>query len=218
MKQEELVEKYSNLSHVANDHPLYGINSIEWHKLNHAYGSAYDVPPLLNAALSHTEYDREMAFDILNHSIWHQGTIYEASPHVVPFLYNMLTWILTPNKTWCGVLLANLATGNSYHEMLLLGTPRIASNRDYTIEIKRELTWVNTTKLAVEKQLPLLYQFVTNEDPWIRAHVAKAFGQYPAYAEQTLPLLENAIERESDEFSRDEIALVIEWLRKTKSV
>lgn len=69
---------------------LEGLDRIPWAKLTHAYGTATDVPINLRSIASEDPRKSEEALDRLIDSINHQGTIYSASSHAVPFLVELL--------------------------------------------------------------------------------------------------------------------------------
>ena len=64
---------------------LDGLDSVPWPSLEHAFGSASDVPGMLER-LSRGGRDSEEALDELFQTIWHQGTVYSATAEAVPFL------------------------------------------------------------------------------------------------------------------------------------
>ncbi len=63
---------------------FYKLNNIEWNKLSHAYGDASDVPELIEGLLSSDKKVFEEAIYELFGNIWHQGTVYEATPKAIP--------------------------------------------------------------------------------------------------------------------------------------
>ncbi|MFE0348802.1 hypothetical protein [Streptomyces griseoluteus] len=65
---------------------LAGLDDVDWAGLEHAYGSAHDVPGHIRALCGSDEEAREQAFISLSSSIFHQGSRYSASPAAVPFL------------------------------------------------------------------------------------------------------------------------------------
>ncbi|CAL9641744.1 hypothetical protein SUDANB176_06366 [Streptomyces sp. enrichment culture] len=65
---------------------LAGLDEVDWAGLEHAYGSAADVPGRLRDLCGDDETARGKALSGLFTSIFHQGSRYEASPHAVPFL------------------------------------------------------------------------------------------------------------------------------------
>jgi hypothetical protein len=69
---------------------LKDLDKVDWGKLKHAYGSAADVPKFLMALKSKDEDERMDAINQLQSTIWHQGSIYEASSYAVPFLIELL--------------------------------------------------------------------------------------------------------------------------------
>jgi tetratricopeptide (TPR) repeat protein len=66
------------------------LDQVKWSTLSHAYGDASDVPGLLRALGSPRPAVRQEALWGLFGNIVHQGTRYEASPHAVPFLLELL--------------------------------------------------------------------------------------------------------------------------------
>lgn len=79
---------------------LDGLEKVDWSRLHHAYGPAVDVPSLLRALVDPkaTLPAKRMAkgdtFDqavwILWGNVFHQGSVWQASAHVVPFLVEIL--------------------------------------------------------------------------------------------------------------------------------
>ncbi|CAL9378250.1 hypothetical protein [Streptomyces sp. Tu 3180] len=65
---------------------LAGLDEADRARLEHAYGSAADVPGRLRDLCGDDETVRGKALSGLFTSIFHQGSRYEASPHAVPFL------------------------------------------------------------------------------------------------------------------------------------
>lgn len=57
-----------------------------WAELEHAYGSAEDVPGQLRALASADEEEAGEALGELYGCILHQGSVYEASARAVPYL------------------------------------------------------------------------------------------------------------------------------------
>ncbi|MFD6986305.1 hypothetical protein ACFWAX_37350, partial [Streptomyces sp. NPDC059956] len=65
---------------------LAGLDDVDWAGLEHAYGSAHDVPGHIRTLCGSDDEAREQAFIRLFSSILHQGSRYSASPVAVPFL------------------------------------------------------------------------------------------------------------------------------------
>ncbi|WP_141581810.1 HEAT repeat domain-containing protein [Actinomadura sp. WMMA1423] len=91
--------------------PLAGLDDIDWAGLDHAYGSAEDVPGLLRALSSLEEEERDAALGELFTNIFHQGRRYGAAAAAVPFLLALASHPGTPERTGPLYLAAALAIG-----------------------------------------------------------------------------------------------------------
>lgn len=220
---EQLVAKYQTLRVQSNESILAELDTINWSSLRHAHGEASDVPALLTATLSKEENDREFAFILLHETIWHQGTVYEASAYVVPFLFKMLQSSETPDKSSVALLLASLADGTSYLEVHAFLNEEnektwrkilAKDGRDLETELAQELSWVRATREAVGKNLELLYGYIEHQEPTVREMIVKALVHYPESANDILPCLENALTNENNPYVKAEIELAIEKLQK----
>lgn len=61
-------------------------DDVDWSALRHAYGPATDLPDLIRAAGSVDADARNRAIYELWGTVWHQGTVYQATPAAVPYL------------------------------------------------------------------------------------------------------------------------------------
>jgi hypothetical protein len=68
---------------------LQGLDAVPWTDLEHAYGSAADVPDLLRRLLDPDPKVRSEVLTTLYGNVFHQGTRYPATAHVIPFLIEM---------------------------------------------------------------------------------------------------------------------------------
>lgn len=91
---------------------LDALTEVDWASEAHAYGPADDVPDLLTAVAAGGA-DADEAIDELFGSVWHQGTVYSASPHVVPFLAELVRSgaLSIRQRTQVVVLLHSIGTG-----------------------------------------------------------------------------------------------------------
>lgn len=92
--------------------PLAGLESVDWAVLHHAYGPATDVPGQLRALLSPDPEDRRRARHALSGNVYHQGTRWQASGHVVPFLAALAGRPETPERPAVLSLLRAVALGD----------------------------------------------------------------------------------------------------------
>lgn len=90
---------------------LDGLDAFDWAELQHAYGSAEDVPDLLRALRTDDAAAREQAMHALYGNIFHQGSRYEASAYAVPFLVALATDAHTPDRAAILALIGSLTVG-----------------------------------------------------------------------------------------------------------
>ncbi|WP_433182091.1 hypothetical protein [Actinoallomurus sp. CA-150999] len=91
---------------------LDGLETVSWAELHHAYGSAADVPGQLTALLSADAEERHQAYAQLYGNVYHQGTRWQASRHVVPFLTELADDPATPDRAAVVDLLRVVALGD----------------------------------------------------------------------------------------------------------
>lgn len=93
------------------DDPLAGLEAIDWSRLHHAYGPADDVPGQLRALSSPDPDVRRRAHHELRGNVFHQGTRWQVSHHVVPFLAALADDPATPDRPLVVALLRLVAIG-----------------------------------------------------------------------------------------------------------
>ncbi len=182
---------------------LEGLDAINWHGLEHAYGPADDVPGLLRNLASADDQVREGAHYKLYGNLYHQGTIYEATAYAVPFLLELAANESVPDRGWILAYLANLARGTSFisvHQHLPELFPQLApGNRTAEIEaqLAQELRWVEDTRAAVRRGLPLYLRLLDHAEPSIRAAATYPLAQMREDADSILPALARRLAIES---------------------
>jgi hypothetical protein len=78
---------------------LDGLDQIDWASLgHHVYGKHEEIPANIRALLSEDETVREEARNFLLGGGQDSGDIYETTPHIIPFLIELLTYNQTPDK------------------------------------------------------------------------------------------------------------------------
>jgi hypothetical protein len=197
------------------------IHNIPWSELKHAYGNADDVPELLMDLVHEDEDARQSALYQLFGNVWHQGTVYEATSYVVPYLVNLLKSSTTPNRDLVAGLFAAIANGSGYlevHAQSHLSSKEkwqdVKSDSDADIgeQLDLERKWVAAVRRAVDSHLDMLYEFIQHEVWDIRYEVASALGKYPNHAKDSLPILMAALEHELDGQIREAIEVSIQQL------
>lgn len=201
---------------------LHDIDEMDWSRLHHAYGEASDVPGLLRGLASEDEDIRMEALYGLCGTIWHQGSIYEASPHAVPFLLEMLESPEVPEKTGIVLLVAELADGAASLEQFAAEDNELSRSfreylkqegRDFAEELENERTYLQATREGVGAGIELLFKYLRHEEHSVRESVARALANYPQRALELIPLLKDAREAETEDYVRDTIDAAIVELR-----
>jgi HEAT repeat protein len=129
---------------MGDTNPLAGIEFVDWENLQHAYGSAEDVPDCLRRLLSPDKDVREDTLDELYSNIYHQDTRYTASVAAIPFLYRLLDDPKTPDRDNIIELLVMLAVG--------INTPDEPLGADIVEWLKTEAEMRQPGYLAKRKQ------------------------------------------------------------------
>lgn len=195
---------------------LNGLDEVNWAGLAHAYGPATDVPGQIRDLLSPDENVRQRALWALHGNIYHQGTIYQATAHAVPFLLEVLE---APECRVPAELLV-LLTGivNGFDEMWLPEGMPVAERREQAIggdvvlasapgfdpeswgdldddeplsdeDMARLYSYLWVTAYdAVRAGVPLFRRMLRSE-PAVRTTAAYALAWFPEDAEESLRAL-----------------------------
>lgn len=139
---------------------LGNLDAIDWKSLRHAYGEASDVPKLIRALVSDHPGKREGALDALFSTIWHQGTVYSASPAAVPFLVELLDTDAQEDLPAILELLAHLATGSPDEEETATPNPAAAARE------------------AVARGVPVYARRLGHAEPAVRVAAAYVLGLF----------------------------------------
>ncbi|MFK0111706.1 HEAT repeat domain-containing protein [Streptomyces sp. NPDC091217] len=75
-----------------------GLHDIDWASMEHAYGSAEEVPALLWALRSPDAGERSQALDRFHGAVHHQGDVYPSTAASLPFLFELAADGVTPDR------------------------------------------------------------------------------------------------------------------------
>jgi len=205
---------------------LEGLQEIDWSSLSHAYGKAGDVPDLIRGLLDSEPQRRHECLYQLYGTIWHQGTIYEASAYAVPFLFELLRSLDTPDRSGIAMLLADLADGAHPLELYTDPGDKMSQlvrkgledeGRDFEVEVQAGRVWERATRAAVGEVLDVLIEYLRDEEPEIRATVAQALARFPERAQDFLPRLEAALKSERQDYVRESLNATFSALKQTEN-
>ncbi|MFF4536310.1 HEAT repeat domain-containing protein [Streptomyces aureus] len=85
-----------------------GIDEVDWASMEHAYGSAADVPELLRGLASPLPQERETALDGMYGAVHHQGDVYDSTLASIPFLFALAEHPGLPDRGGIVELLASI--------------------------------------------------------------------------------------------------------------
>jgi hypothetical protein len=201
---EELKAKYAVPDSRVDDTLLAGLSTVNWKELSHAHGEASDIPALLRGAVSQNEYDRGFSFALLHETIWHQGTIYEATRYAVPFLINLLDNPETPEKMSIVLLLWAISKGH----------PCVSENNkwlkeyyaqqgiDFQTAVQESIKDVRLAREAVERGLDNYISLLEDDDYKLRWYVIPLLLAFPEASTRTLSVIHSRIIAETNDVIR----------------
>ena len=185
------------------------LDRIDWGRLEHAFGSAKDVPELIRDLTSRRRKRRERALYELFGNIHHQGTVYSATAAAVPFLAELLRSDDTDPRVRVELagLLQAIAGGSSY---LDVHRPLFQEGGETIDEdtLAEELTRVRAARDAVGDELPSLAPLIGTGSRELSLSVAALAARFPEQAERALPLVQRAHAAASTPASSRPLALV----------
>jgi len=181
---------------------LDDLDAVPWRALRHALGAATDVPRLIRALTSHERAERQAGLTQLFACLLHQGAVYEATPHALPFLFELLEQPAVADKSWIAFLVASIAAGQGYLSTHSAHEPhwrKLLAERGTTLEAELgiEAELVHSVQVEVGKRAQLLVPFLNDSQSEIRAAVARALGRQTAQASALIPELLAAEARET---------------------
>jgi hypothetical protein len=190
---------------------LRHLDAVNWPQLQHAYGSAGDVPAQIRGLLSSHVSIRDDSLSSLFGNIWHQGTVYEATVYAIPFLAEILRSDAAPDRPPIAMLLACITAGHGFLEVhAAQNEARFREMLDrhgqsLEQELEREREIVARVRAEAVKVLPFLIPYLNDAESEVRASVAEALAAIPDVGAAHVGLLRNALDLETDAEARQRI-------------
>ncbi len=193
---------------------LEGLDKVDWSRLSHAYGEAGNVPDLIRAVLSDDPELRDRALQELFSTIWHQGTVYSATAHAVPFLVELLAAPGVAEKESIFSLLSCIAEGHSYtdvHAALFdpMGAASPEEQRERASALSQELEWVQAARQAVEAGVETYLDLLADEDPEVQISAISMLSLCQSRAAWVIPELVARIPAQADPKRRAALILAV---------
>lgn len=156
---------------------MHTIDSIPWNKLSHAYGEdASDLATWLQILVTtHSEEVFETNLSHIDFVICHEGSVYSATPYVVPFLIDVLPKCPVSSRAQLVNLLARIADGRSTYAQNEFLPPEIKYGYmdpiEYDERMKEQLNWVENCQIEVWKGFELYLSLLNDEVTAVRIEV-----------------------------------------------
>ena len=183
---------------------LSDLDDVNWSSLQHAYGSAADVPALIRSLVSSSPEVRKQAIYDAFGNIWHQGTVYEATVEAVPFLVRIAVTAGVPDRGRVIELLAAIAAGTGYvsvHRTMMTGVDEWDAAELDAHEAKERLC-IEAVGERLAQAAPDLVMLLDDPDTDVRPAVCWLLGRIPARADLITTALLGRYDHESDDLCR----------------
>lgn len=195
---------------------LDGLDNIPWKTLNHAYGSAEDIPDLIRALTYDSDNIREKTLYTLYSNIWHQGTVYQATAYAVPFLIELLSASNVTRKYDILIYLSHLAEGNSYLDEY--GELLFNDDKQETEAYKNQLEELNhgkRTRHAVRDGIETYFQLLFNKQEELHTRMAVPYllAKFPEHHSVIVPRLKQVLPDEPHRLIRASIIQALRYLQ-----
>lgn len=177
---------------------LEGLEVINWHALEHAYGMADDLPDLLRSLASADAPFRQDALSKLYSNIYHQGTVFEATVYAIPFLIELIQTEAVKDRDKILIYLAHLARGHSYleeHQNLLFYSDEL-DNSEFQVQIQQETTWARHVNYAVCSGTNIYLNLLEHNDSKFRTAAPYILACCQQRASEIIPHLKHCLAQE----------------------
>jgi hypothetical protein len=162
-----------------------GLDDIDWHAMQHAYGPADEVPDLLRGLISDDPAVRESALDGMYGAVHHQGDVYDCTIASIPFLLEAVAHPGLPGRGAIVELLASIAGEDGEDEVL-----------DGEEDLYRRAS------VAVAAAYPLLVDLLDDPDPLVRRAAPVALRACGGRAAEVATALQERLPVETDAEAR----------------
>jgi HEAT repeats len=179
---------------------LEGLEAINWHELEHAYGEASDVPYLLRNLASADAKTRQDALSELYSNIYHQGTVFEATVYAVPFLIELSQNEAVRDRDKILIYLAHLTRGHSYlevHQDSLFYAKEL-NQPEFQAQIQRETLWVRNVNYAVWADPKVYLNLLEDDEPQLRIAASYTLACCQQNSTEIVPRLKQYLTQEQN--------------------
>ncbi|HEY4410317.1 MAG TPA: hypothetical protein VGO87_10580 [Acidimicrobiia bacterium] len=152
---------------------LEGLDAVEWRTRSHAFGEASNLPSLLRRVAAGGSDGHEAVGELFN-TVWHQGTVYDATAVAVPFVGELAgSDDVEPDlRELLMALLFAIGRGQGYWEVHRASAgERLPHDLDEQLAL--EESWVRASREAVAREASTLLNAIDRlpERLWLPAAV-----------------------------------------------
>lgn len=193
---------------------LEGLEVINWHELEHAYGMADDVPELLRSLASADAPSRQDALSKLYSNIYHQGTVFEATVYAIPFLLELSQTEAVQDRDKILIYLAHLARSHSYLEerQNLLFYNDELDRPEFQVQIQHEMIWIRRVNRAVRSGINVYLSLLKHNDSKLRIAAPYILAYCQRQASEFIPYLKHCLAQERSSQVRASLILSLGFL------
>lgn len=182
---------------------LETLDTVDWSQLDHAYGTAANIPELIRAIASSRGARQDSAIDDFANNICHQGSAYAATVPCIPFMCEIISNPRIPRRHRLVSLLLTIAVGLD-SDMLHDGT-RIPeykrrqkdAARNWPLNKKRPTFWGPFVWLecysAVQRTVPGLLPLLNDKNRDVKNRTQYLCAWFPEKHRRTLELLRRSM-------------------------
>lgn len=163
---------------------LEGLHEIDWANYRHAYGSASDIPDLIESLTSDNEEVCQNAAIRLDHSTHHNEPLsFPCVELVLPFLVELLESSSAQHKQYILQIVSSFARGCS---------------EKYVYYPEEEWHRVKEFQGMIGNDISLYLEFLKDENWKVKQEAAKILKIFPDMISELAPAIRTAIELEKD--------------------
>ena len=192
---------------------LENLEIVPWHKIAHAYGDASNVPEAIRALANNDQDKDEPAWEVLWNHLLHQGSVFEATAHAIPFLVELLEIPTCNSRADILNYLAHVARGNSYLEVHQgLMDENYKASEEFIEQLAEEQSWLKNISEAVAAGVPVYLKLLTDNDVNLRIHATHMLGVCKNQANEIVHSLQAHLPLETDDTARASLVFCLATL------
>ncbi|GGN50448.1 hypothetical protein GCM10011579_005240 [Streptomyces albiflavescens] len=171
-----------------------GIDEVDWASMQHAYGSAEDVPELLRGLASPCPQERETALDGMYGAVHHQGDVYDSTLASIPFLFALVAHTELSDRGGIVELLVSIGGGDAADgfphaedDVLVDADEGDGADDNYAM-----------ARAAIRAGATVFVELVADRDPVVRRAVPSALVRFLDEPARVLSLLRERLDAEQE--------------------